>query len=380
MMYALARLMGHASPAETMRSYIHLFDWIQGKAVQRITPELTPTSAKAVFVANDSQIYRRLKKDSQMNINATMLIHNQRKQFMPQLKDETEKLATKHQSVRTHQVTSIISDIVKQRQCALNMWTLMQERRDENGLWASNSNSYSVDTSYLNEWINAALLVASMRTRSIKKCLKVWERHNGERCGEIKMTRPMMNGAATRVKPLPCLKNLNKDEFERLINVAESIPKKHHDLLVECVFDYITRAPVEGSELRFNRIDQARKYMKFLQLIGIEEHRIKVLYYPSSVVRTDRKLKNEQVEYWRKKLKLPSSHIMEKDTSAVRESGRHGWVGMIVIHSAEEKLKQFEKCRRVASYAFKVVMQTLAVQLIIASPRLVQEYLCSEKA
>ena len=375
MMYALARLMGHASPAETMRSYIHLFDWILGKAVQRITPELTLTAAKAVFVINDSRIYRSLKKRTQKNINATMLIHNQRKRFMPQLKDETENLATSHQPVRIHQVASMISDIVKQRQCALYMWELMHISRNNNGSWKQIPDSYSVDMRYLKKWIDAALLIANIRTRSIKACLKEWIRHDGERCGQIKMTRPMVNGAATRLKPLPFLKNLNTEEFKRLMSASESIPKKHHGLLMECVFGHIKHAPVEGSELRFHRVSKARKYIKFLKLLGIEDHRIKALHYPSSAARANPKTQQTQMDYWRQKLNLPPGFIMEKDRSAVRESGRHGWVGIIVTHSQEGSLKQRQTCRRVSSYAFKVAILTLAVQCIITSPESALEYL-----
>jgi len=81
------------------------------------------------------------------------------------------------------------------------------------------------------------------------------------------------------------------------------------------------------------------------------------------------------MDYWILKLNLSPSQIIKKDKSAVRETGKHGWVGITVGHWQEKELTQFQSSRRVTDHAFKVVLHTMAVQMIISSPDLVDDYL-----
>jgi len=379
-MYALARLMGHASPAETMRSYIHLLDWMLEKGLQRVSPVLTPLVAKNVFGVSDSMISRRLRKNpAKTNIVADMFIQNRRKQFKDQFKDETESMSVARRSVRYKEIEIIVSEMTKHRHSAINMWGFMRAYNGNGRAWGKISYGYSVDEEYLKAWWDAASLVDSFRTRSTKKCKETWKRYSGSRCGQIKTARPIKNGFATRLHSIPHLKDEgNVSEFESLMDQVDAIPKKYNGLLAACVFDFIQRAPVTGSELRFWDNKKARVYLKFLKLLGIDMARIRVLYYPSTAIRrcdNSIQIQQSQMDYWILKLNLSPSQIIKKDKSAVRETGKHGWVGITVGHWQEKELTQFQSSRRVTDHAFKVVLHTMAVQMIISSPDLVDDYL-----
>jgi len=219
-MYALARLMGHASPAETMHSYLHLFDWMLGKALLRVTPPLTPEIARTVFGTSNATISRRLKQHpGKTQVDATMLIESRRKQFKDQFKDETQSMARAYCRTQSKQVDKIISEVTMHRHSPLNMWMFMHWH-DQLGISMDDiSYDHHIDVDQLNAWWSAAERVASSRTRTQRKCKSKWEGYSRNRSSKIKTIRPMVNGKATRLHQVPHLESLTDRDEDQVPNL-----------------------------------------------------------------------------------------------------------------------------------------------------------------
>jgi len=375
MLYALARLMGHASPDETLFSYIHLLDWILAKALQRISPSLSKTALEKIYGVSKTTIHRNQSPDGTLkpeNFNRSI-----RAKLKPQYADPLEEECQKPKPLRQSDIDKILGDTAH-KHSDLNMWEFMKLHHKDGLQWDVISQRYNVDIDALESWWEAASIVAEIRTRHTLKCKPTFYRLTGDRWGTIRTIRPttIKEKLATRHHLIPYLHGRKEtDKAIHFLSTLESLPRKHSKLVNSCVLDFIMRAPAEGSELRFFDKKNAKKYMKFLDLLGVSKGRIRAVHYTRPNIETQEQ--EQQQQWWIDQLGMDRSQIIRRDKLAIRLSGKYGWIGIVVRHWDEKKRlqnmkKSEKKMRRISDHGLKFAIHTYAIRLIINDPSIVK--------
>jgi len=376
MLYVLSRLMGHSSPDVTIARYVHLLDFILAQGLQRVSPELEYNAALKIFGISFSTLYRR-DDHNHGKIKASMLIKDLRRQKIlsaklgEKLEDPLASYACNLRRVYCPPVAGTVESMSKTNQIELSMWKFMKMHNDKGMTWNQISHYYGVNIADLEAWWKSAIEFANIRTRSQKLCKERFFRGAGHRANQVRTIRPATGGYPARHHLIPTLSGGgDTEEAARLLCQMKKLPKRYSNLVFSCTRDFMNRVSPLGSELIFNQARKAKRYIKFLNLIGIAQKRIIALHYSARDVETDQK--NTHRNWWARQLDLPSSSVIKRDKSATRETGKYGWVS-IIVQDCDSKNKMSAmpdilKIRRISDHSFKYAIHTYAVLLSTRLP------------
>lgn len=264
-LYAVSQLCGHASPETTLSTYIHLCDYLLGRELARpeLQPELTEKAIMQITGLKRARIFR-IRQHSQLSGWSVADFHGgMHKHSKSSLADPLLMIA-KEPDLTPCKETAV-SDIPH--------WTLLQAIIEKSQRYDVSVNQIADDFDVLSKgfssddvhrWCQTAANIRNMKTSADN--YRHYDADILNRLGKVFPVRPHQRSDIALV--------------ENIFKVVSRMSADERQVLRWGLTTFITRFCMGNWSLRLGKIDDVRKFLSFLQLLGISKSSVRLIHYP----------------------------------------------------------------------------------------------------
>ncbi len=313
LLYTVSALCGHIDPRETLNSYLHLLDYIQGKELQKDNKYISlKVQANLLGISQKSIGKHRERNNLKGKTSAFDLLMTELKMKRSnKYNDPCLKKMSISQTITTSQVREIKQEMPSPF-TLYNMFRLRFQNIERRKV--AKRYSYSIED--LKTWeLNSRKLANIKSNRDQPRFIR--KQHNKVTPSFLKR-----NPTLSRFCPAP---PHNKKEREDALIIHKNViylNKKNPILLKEGLKLYLETATFKKTILTPRNDDERVLFITFLRALKVPQHRIRVLLTLNS-----NKTTKEQLKHWVKQLNLPRSNFitqknMKKNIIRQKENGR----------------------------------------------------------
>lgn len=352
-LYQVAQLLGHSGPAVSLRHYIHIMDYLLGREVYEICPQLSVKQAAVLLDVSPARVYQICEgrlEDGLLHPGVLVAEAARRAGIGPE--HFRSQMAT-HNTSKVH-VASIddpsayACDVIL-RLAEAHAVSLRQGNKLASDL-TDVLEKFSVNSGDLNLWHQAACMVSDRyRTRNqvlrhdlVSRIPRGWE----ERMEVAQLMDILMLAARTKRGAWAVWRNVGR--YLRM-----TITRSSGGL-----------ANGTRSAAVFRTPHAARTYLRFLRDFGLSDGRIVLLHLRRKGGDAAKTLRDRR--WWGRQLGFSADFIRPRDAEANRASGKHGWIAISVqaagfVSGRSRRKAGPAKARRQSSRAFHCALHLFAI-------------------
>lgn len=360
-LYLLTLIMGHSSPAVSIRYYIHLFDlllWLE-LSDQKKAVELTKDAVLAITQLTSSNIWSRHKKTGHNNWTINPYLRPMRRRWASILQDPLVASVSDidctllpddgfQYKVITHQ------DRFPKWRNLQRMITICQHYPHRHH---EQADSWGFSVNKVNKWLERANFIGRYRTRSAEY------RHLSRDGNDVHTILEHFPVPPREERDIAMV-----DKIFANVNVTgeENIPS-----IIAGIEYFLEHYNVTRGGIRVIRDCQARRYLEFLELIGVPRDYVRLLLYAPPDA--DMNECERMISTWGRKLNISRANCEIPNKHYDGQSGI-GSIVIKVVGSREQRVKQkyfknkpSHKATRlilpVVSYGFRYALYLLGILL-----------------
>lgn len=309
-LYQVSLLLGHSSPEITLRHYIHLLDYLLGCAVQSRALDIRPDLLARLMGTGKPRIYALLERARRGKRTAgeVLLATAVRKAKVRVIKAHNKGIppgARKTVIARLghaceHEFTDILA--VASILPALNELDTDSQAR---AALAELAKRHGVDPVMLRAWFDVAM---NVRYRYL----------TGTRQARHQRFPAFPHGFEERVEFISLLVALRRGQND----------PTEAELIRWGMEQFMRHAVINRREVTFEKSSEARRYIRFLAILGIGRERLLMLHLPHRGCDSDTETQDRC--WWARTLGIPEENTRRRDREANRVGCRHGAVALSV--------------------------------------------------
>jgi len=301
-LYQLAMFMGHASPETTVKSYLHMFDWIIHSCLSDNNIKLSSEQVRNILKEEDGQYWFELKKKFTGNVkkgplNTDTVLQHVRKKYADRFVNSTtvKTMKTNRFCAKTSFREMHPSDLIQILPMIFQKGHTIEEISERLNVSPERIIQAKEDAEELN----------LIKTKSGKP--------------RMPLVLPPLSGTQQHKD-----RNRILNKFNQLRN-----NDKHIRFGLQ---KFIHGSPSTGMEVKLGKASEVNMYIKFLRKLGVPKTRIILWYYPdSNAAESEQK---EMCQWWAKVTGIPIERIFQKPSQRTKLSQdkrrKIGWISVFI--------------------------------------------------